>query len=220
MCESCLNPVSLCFFSFQEKKQTDARKRIPTVLTSLTHRGLKSIQKNQIMHQSIETPTLPPPGPTQAIDQKYCPWGWEIWQILTPHMSTPRDNVGLLTRSAVLARMGTLALTMIWVTSPSINTIVFSIQGSVIYLQSSLVVYVVLFNNIICCFKKSCFLLYHKELWSFDITLYICSLFGKWMDFLNYVHIIKMCFFPFDLQKSCKYKQSQQSLFRNWYLFC
>ena len=25
------------------------------------------------------------------------------------------------------------------------------------------------------------------------------------MDFLNYVHIIKMCFFSFDLQKSCKY---------------
>ena len=127
-------------------------------------------------------------------------------------MSTPRDNVGLLTRSAVLTRMGTPALTMIWVTSPSINAIIFSIQGSVIYLQSSLVVYVVLFNNKICCLKKSCFLLYHKELWSFDIMLYICSLFGKWIDFLNYVHIIKMCFFPFDLQKSCKYKQSQQKL--------
>ena len=170
-------------------------------------------------------PHPPPPPPGQhrlltSIDQKYCPWGWGIWQILTPHTSTPGGNVGLLTRSAVLTRMGTPALTMIWVTSPSINTIIFSIQGSAIYLQSSLVVYVVLFNNKICCFKKSCFLLYHKVLWSFDITLYICSLFGKWMDFLNYVLIIKMCFFPFDLQKSCKYKQSQQSLFRNWYLFC
>ena len=110
--------------------------------------------------------TPPPPGQhrlSTSIDQKYCPWGWGIWQILTPHMSTPGDNVGLLTRSAVLTRMGTLALNMIWVTSPSINTMIFFIQGSVIYLQSSLVVYVVLFNNKICCFKKSCFLLYHKS---------------------------------------------------------
>ena len=175
------------------------------------------------MHQSIETPTLPLPRPKQTIDiywPKILPLGVRnLTNIDTPH-EYPRDNVGLLTRSAVLTRMGTQALTMIWVTSPSINTTIFSIQGSVIYLQSSLVVYVVLFNNIICCFKKSCFLLYHKVFWSFDIMLYICSLFGKWMDFLNYVHTIKMCFFPFDLQKPCKYKQSQQSLLRNWFLFC
>ena len=88
-------------------------------------------------------------------------------------MSTPGDNVGLLTRSAVLTRMGNLALTMIYVTSPSIDTTIFSIQGSAIYLQSSLVVYVVLFNNKICCFKKSCFLLYHT-IKNFDLLISRC----------------------------------------------
>ena len=142
----------------------------PVLIWTLVHfnQVLVSVDVTRYYYAPVNWNPHPlPPGQHRlltSIDQKYCPWGWGIWQILTPHMSTPRDNMRLLTRSAVLTRMGTLALTLIWVNSPSINAIVFSIQGSVIYLQSSLVVYVTLFNNKICCFKKSCFLLYHKEL--------------------------------------------------------
>ena len=131
-------------------------------------------------------PPLPPlpPGHYRLLTKNIALGGWGIWQILTPHMGTPRNNVGILTRSAVLTRMGTQALnTMIWVTSPSINR-------SVIYLQSSLVVYVVLFNNKICCFKKSCFLLYHT-IKNIDLLISLCifalCLENEWIFSITYI---------------------------------